>query len=103
MGMVLRLLPRNGAGRISRRHSATFDQARAELGEAWPIFLAKRTDADFTAYRQQRAFTGWKYAMWDAGCKMPTQVPELRSRCFCGAEIGLACEEHVYQQHMEAA
>ncbi len=25
--------------------------------------------------------------MWDAGMKMPTQMPDLRSRCFCGAEI----------------
>jgi hypothetical protein len=23
----------------------------------------------------------------EAGCKLPTRVPELRSRCFCGAEV----------------
>jgi hypothetical protein len=49
----------------------------------------------------QRAFLEWKYRMWEAGCRMPTQVPELRSRCYCGAEIGVACEEHVYARHME--
>jgi len=43
--------------------------------------------ADFSAWRCQRAWTAWKYAMWDAGMKMPTQMPDLRSRCFCGAEI----------------
>ena len=37
--------------------AATFDQARAEFGEAWPVFLAKRTDADFTAFRRHRAKT----------------------------------------------
>jgi len=31
--------------------------------------------------------------MWDSGCKMPTQMPDLRSRCFCGAEIGVDCRE----------
>jgi hypothetical protein len=54
------------------------------------------------AHRRQRAWTQWRSAMWDAGCR-PTQMPELRSHCFCGAEIGLACEEHVYASHMEAA
>src|SRR5258705_10276682 len=56
--------------------AATFDQARAEFGEAWPVFLAKRTDADFEAFRQHRAKTAWKYAMWDTGCRMPTQMPD---------------------------
>jgi hypothetical protein len=41
--------------------------------------------------------------MWDAGMKMPTQSPDGRARCFCGAGIGIDCEEHVYASHMEAA
>jgi hypothetical protein len=46
--------------------------------------------------------TAWKYAMWDAGCKLPTQTAEGRSRCFCGAEITIAnIDEHVYAAHME--
>jgi hypothetical protein len=71
-------------------------KARADFGRAWQVFLAKRTDANFTAFRRRRAMTAWKYAMGDGGCRMPTQTPNLRSRCFCGAEIGVACEEHVY-------
>jgi hypothetical protein len=43
--------------------AATFDQARTDFGAAWPVFLAKRTDADFTAFRRHRAFMAWKYAM----------------------------------------
>jgi hypothetical protein len=39
--------------------------------------------------------------MWEAGCKMPTQERSGRSRCFCGAEIGITCEEHIYASHME--
>jgi hypothetical protein len=32
-------------------------------------FLAKRTPADYEAWRDDRDFTRWKYAMWDVGLK----------------------------------
>jgi hypothetical protein len=83
--------------------AATLDQARDDFGRAWPGFLAKRTEDNFQAWRRNRAWTAWKYAMRDAGCRLPTQVTELRSRCFCGEEIGTSCEEHVYDRHMEVA
>ncbi len=68
------------------------------------MFLAKRTEADFNAYRRHRAFDRWKHAMWDAGCKLPTQVADGRSICFCGAPIGIAdVQQHVLATHMEAA
>jgi hypothetical protein len=39
--------------------------------------------------------------MWDAVYKLPTQMPELRSRCFCGAPIDLATmDRHVIAAHM---
>jgi hypothetical protein len=37
--------------------------------------LSNRTEADFQAWRHQRDWTGWKYAMWDAGFKLPMQLP----------------------------
>jgi hypothetical protein len=41
--------------------------------------------------------------MWDAGNKLPTQTPELRSQCFCGAAIDSATiEGHIYAVHMAA-
>jgi hypothetical protein len=59
------------------------------------------TDADLVEHRRERARTAWKYAMWNAGCRMPTQETSGRSRCFCGAEIGVAgFSEHVYAAHM---
>ena len=65
------------------------------------MFLAKRTEADFETWRRDRASTVWKYAMWDAGCKPPTQVSDGRSHCFCGAEIGIAdLKDHIYTAHM---
>jgi len=40
--------------------------------------------------------------MWDAGCRLPTQTADGRSRCFCGAEIGIAdMGQHIYAAHME--
>ena len=83
--------------------AATFEDGRADFEAAWSTYLPRCTEADFDEYRRQEAWTRWKYRMRDAGCRMPTQVPELRSRCFCGTETGVGFEEHVYASHMEAA
>jgi hypothetical protein len=45
----------------------TFDKARADFERAWKIFLSKRTEADFEAWRDQRDWTERKYAMWERG------------------------------------
>jgi hypothetical protein len=84
--------PGSRPGEITSGSAATFDQARAEFEAAWSVFLAKRTEADFEAWRFQRDSTAWKYAMWDAGLKLPTQTQAGRSRCFCGAEITIASQ-----------
>jgi len=34
------------------------------------LFLSKRTEADFQAWRDQRDWTARKYALWDAGKKL---------------------------------
>ena len=68
--------------------AATFDQARDDFGKAWPGFLAKRTEADFQAWRRNRAWTAWKYAMREraAGCR-----PRCRS-CGRGASAAKRSE-----------
>jgi hypothetical protein len=79
----------------------TFEQAREDFEAAWREYLPGCTEADFTAFRRQHAFTAWKYAMWDAGLKMPTQMPDRRSRCFCGTPIDMpGAAQHVYAAHM---
>jgi hypothetical protein len=55
-----------------QRHAETFDQARERFEAAWRLFLAKRTEADFQAWRDQRDWTERKYAMWQRGERMPT-------------------------------
>ncbi|MBU6458999.1 MAG: hypothetical protein KGQ48_15890, partial [Bradyrhizobium sp.] len=79
---------------------ATFEAARAGFEAAWRTFLPTRTEADFQTWRDRRDWTAWKYAMWDAGMKMPTQRPDARSRCFYGAEIDIrSTEQHVRDAH----
>jgi len=81
--------------------AATFDEARAGFMRDWDVFLAKRTPADFDEWRYQQAHAAWKYAMRDAGCMMPTQMPDGRSRCFCGMIIDAATvDRHVFAAHM---
>src|SRR5437762_3434553 len=40
----------------------TFDQARAGFEDDWRIFSAKRTEADYQAWRDHRDWTARKYA-----------------------------------------
>jgi hypothetical protein len=82
----------------------SFDAARAAFDVAWQWLLPKFTEGDFTEYRRHRAFDAWKHQMWDAECKLPTQVADSRSTCFCGAAIDVAdVESHVCAAHMESA
>jgi hypothetical protein len=83
--------------------AGSLDQARREFEAAWRDYLPSCTDADFNEYRRQRAWSQWKYEMQEKGFRLPTQMPDLRSRCICGAEIGVAFEAHVYASHMEVS
>lgn len=81
--------------------AASFNHARAAFEKAWKTYLPKCKDADFDVWRRQQAIVRWKYAMWDAGCKLPTQMPDGRSRCFCGAEIEIrTVTDHIYTAHL---
>jgi hypothetical protein len=80
-----------------------FEQARADFEATWQEYLPQCSEADFDEYRRQRAWTAWKYAMHDAHCGLPTQLPEGRARCFCGATIDIpGMQSHVYAAHLAA-
>ncbi|CCE03409.1 conserved hypothetical protein [Bradyrhizobium sp. STM 3809] len=82
----------------------SYQQARDAFQAAWSVFLSNRSPRDFAEWREHKAFTAWKYAMWDAGCRLPTQTKSGQSRCFCGAVIDLrTAEQHIYSSHMAAA
>jgi hypothetical protein len=57
-------------GEHTNGSAETFEQARADFEAAWRVFLPKRTEADFQAWRDQRDWTARKYALWDAGRKL---------------------------------
>ena len=58
--------------------AATFEQARADFAKAWQVFSAKRTEADYQAWRDQRDRTARKYERWDRGERLPAQRPRVR-------------------------
>jgi hypothetical protein len=94
--------PGSNPGDATNGTATSFEAARAAFESAWSVFLSKRTEADFLEYRRHRASTAWKYAMWDAGCKLPTQTADGRARCFCGAEIDItSMDPHIYAAHMQ--
>ena len=92
----LRALPRQPSGT-----AGTFDEARDAFQKAWEEIGPQITPEMRTEWLEQEAFTAWKYAMHDAGCRMPTQSTTGRSRCFCGDEITTAgVMDHIRAAHM---
>jgi hypothetical protein len=49
----------------------TFDQARVDFEDAWRVFLSKRAEADFQAWRDARDWTAEKYRRFDRHEPMP--------------------------------
>jgi hypothetical protein len=86
---------------MSAGNALTFEEAKAEFQKSWVRLQPQITPAMIDEWRQQRAFTAWKYAMIDAGCQLPTQSTTGRARCYCGNEVTIAgMPEHVHEQHM---
>jgi hypothetical protein len=82
--------------------AADFDCARVDFEAAWRAVLPGLSDADFDKWRYQRDATAWKYAMWDAGMKMPTQMSNGGAQCFCGADLTISSmSDHVRLAHSE--
>jgi hypothetical protein len=76
--------PGSHPGECTVGTAETFEQARAEFEETWRVFLSNRAEADFQEWRDQRDWTERKYAMWKAGEKLPSQIPNSFMRCPCG-------------------
>ncbi len=71
MGLAVRIYPGSEPGEYLSGTAATFDQARADFEAAWRVFSAKRTEADYQAWRDQRNWTAEKYRRFDRGERMP--------------------------------
>jgi hypothetical protein len=52
--------PGSNPGEHQSGTAATFGEARADFESAWRVFLSKRTEADFRAWRDQRDWTAEK-------------------------------------------
>jgi hypothetical protein len=96
--------PGSHPGEIQSGTSATFDDARTEFADAWKIFFANRTEADFQEWRDQRDWTERKYAMWERGELLPSQKPNTMMRCPCGERFDShdPAGSYVHRQHIHA-
>jgi hypothetical protein len=63
--------PGCNAGEHRAGAAPTFDQARAGFERAWLVFSARRTEADYQAWRDHQAWTAEKYRRIDRGERMP--------------------------------
>jgi hypothetical protein len=64
--------PGSHPGECTDGTAATFKRARADFEKAWRVFLSKRTEADFQAWRDQRDWTTEKYRRFDRHERMPS-------------------------------
>jgi hypothetical protein len=64
--------PGSDPGEQTGGTAASFNRARADFEAASRQFSAKRTEADFQAWRDQRDRTAQKYAMWERGERFPS-------------------------------
>ena len=63
--------PGSRPGECTNGSAATFDDAREAFEAAWRTFLARRTESDFQAWREQQTWTAEKYRRFDRGERMP--------------------------------
>lgn len=63
--------PAAGPATARAARAPTFEEARANFERAWAIFLSKRTEADFQAWRDQQAWSEEKHRRFDRGERMP--------------------------------
>jgi len=59
-------------GECASGTAETFDQARGDFEDE--VFLSNRTEADFQERRDARDWTARKYALRDAGKRLPEEV-----------------------------
>jgi hypothetical protein len=64
--------PGSRPGECTNSTAATFQAVREAFEAALRIFLARRTEADFQAWREQQAWTAEKYRRFDRGERMAT-------------------------------
>jgi hypothetical protein len=86
--------PGSHPGEHTNGTAPTFEAALADFEHAWGVFLSNRTEWDFKEWRDARDFTAWKYAMWDAGKKLPTQYASSSILCACGETFDSHRLEH---------
>jgi hypothetical protein len=83
-GWACGFYPGSQPGECTNGSAVTLDQAKTDFEAAWRVFLSKRTEADFQAWRDQQEWTEQKYAMWKRGERLPTQKPNSLMTCPCG-------------------
>ena len=81
------------------RHGTATDffTGRREFEAAWREFSAKKTEADYQEWRDQRDRTVRKYASWARGEKPPP--PSSMMRCACGVRF----DSHVLPQKISSS
>jgi hypothetical protein len=101
-GWACGFYPGSHPGEHTSGSAPTFERARADFEEAWKVFLSHRTEADFQAWRDQQAWTTRKYALWDAGKRLPPNEWEPAKPCsaFMKCPCGEIFNSHQLEENL---
>ena len=82
-----------------------FDDARIGFEADWKDLLPEVPEGAFEEWREGRYWTAQKYAMWERGEKLPSQIPSSLMRCVCGAQFDSwkPAESYDHRAHIYAA
>jgi hypothetical protein len=97
--------PGSNTGDESHGTAVDFEAARAAFESAWSVFLPKRTEADFEAWRHDRDSRAEMRAIHARGEKMPSEIPSSLMRCVCGVTFDShkPAESYDHRVHIYAA
>jgi hypothetical protein len=85
--------------------AASFAKARDGFEKDWQRLLPEIPEGAFQEWRHQRDWTARKYAMWERGEKLPSQIPTSMMRCPCGERFDShkPAESYDHRRHIYAA
>jgi hypothetical protein len=92
--LALRIFSGIETRRMHVRHDREL-RARVAFLTGWRVFLSRRTETGFQAWRDQRDRTARKYAMWERGEKLLSRQPSSMMRCPCGEVTAMTRPEAI--------
>jgi len=97
--------PGTAPGQGESGTAVDFEACHTEFEAAWQRLLPTLTETSFQEWRDHRAWTARKYAMWERGERMSTEKPNSIMPCPCGVRFDShdPDDSYVHRGHIYAS